>query len=122
LNKGYRTYPLIRRIWNLAAKEMSLVDELIIWGYSLPPTEFYSYWLMRQARESKLRKLIIINPDVINKYQRKYVINRRFVARFYDLFRRKISEKSLILYDSFMDYDANEDVLKKYELKEIVRL
>ena len=67
LNKTYRQYPIIRRIWNLAAKEISFANELIVWGYSLPPTDFYSLWLLRQARESPLQRITLINPSVTSK-------------------------------------------------------
>ena len=51
LNKGYRNYPLIRVLWNLATIELAHADELVVWGYSLPPTDFYAKWLLRQARQ-----------------------------------------------------------------------
>ena len=115
LNKGYRQYPLIRRIWNLAAKELSFAGELVIWGYSLPPTDFYALWLLRQARHSPLKKLTIINPSVVNKNKR---IVTMFVRRFYDIFRDKIPKNSVSIYESFGDYCDNNDVITKYNLGE----
>jgi hypothetical protein len=119
LNKGYRKYPLIRRIWNLAAKELSFAGELIIWGYSLPPTDFYALWLLRQARQSPLKKLTIINPSVsnliVNKNKR---VATKFVRRFYAIFRDKIPKNSVSIYESFGDYCENNDVITKYNLGE----
>jgi hypothetical protein len=107
LNKEYRHYPLIRRIWNLAAKELNSAEELIIWGYSLPPTDFYCHWLLRQARESPLRSLVIINPSVFHRYRGKKKQHTVFIRRFYDIFKDKISNNSLYLYESFADYFKN---------------
>ncbi len=116
LNKGYRKYPLIRRIWNLAAKELTSVNELIIWGYSLPPTDFYSFWLLRQARESSNLKLIIINPEVRTKLRGEYRMNVEFVKKFYNIFRGKSLKESISLYSFFGDYVANKDIFKEYNL------
>ncbi len=101
LNKGYRQYPLIRRIWNVAAKELSVADEIIIWGYSLPLTDFYALWLLRQARQSEIKKLVLINPSVLG---RKRGISKSFVNRFYDIYHDKLPKESICLYESFRDY------------------
>ncbi len=62
-NKKHRQYPLVRRIWTLAAKELLVATQLVIWGYSLPPADFYSDWLLRQARKaSQLKRIDIVNP------------------------------------------------------------
>jgi hypothetical protein len=116
LNKGYRRYPLIRRIWNLAAKELSSVNELIIWGYSLPPTDFYSFWLIRQSRQSSNLSVNIINPEVLTKLKGEYRMNVKFVRKFYNIFRGKISKESISLYYSFGDYIAGKDIFKGYNL------
>ncbi|MCK4815279.1 hypothetical protein KA005_05880 [bacterium] len=122
LNKGYRRYPLIRRIWNVAAKELSVSDEIVVWGYSLPNTDFYAHWLLSQARKSQLGKLTIINPSVVGWKKRaggrKKGIAWGFVRRFYNIFRDKIPKESVCLYESFGDYCGNKDVLKKYSLGE----
>ena len=118
LNKGYRQYPIIRKLWNLAAREMVTVDELIIWGYSLPPTDFYASWLLRQAREAPLSKLVLINPEVVSKKAGKVMLGVKFIRKFYDLFRRKLPKESITIYESFEDYTSNNNVLIKYNLKE----
>lgn len=118
VNKGYRQYPLIRRIWNVATKELSVANELIIWGYSLPDTDFYAKWLLSQARQSPLRKLVIINPNVIVKPNRLGVA---FVRRFYDLFRDKIPKDCVYFYETFQDYLNKNDILSKYDLGKLKR-
>jgi hypothetical protein len=122
LNKEYRQYPIIRKIWNLAAKEISLTNELIIWGYSLPPTDFYSLWLLRQARESPIQRLSVINPNVTSKgrlRRRHQVLGVSFVRRFYDIFRDKLDKKSINLYESFQDYSDGRDISQKYNITTI---
>ena len=113
LNKGYHRYPLIRRIWNLASREVSSAEELIIWGYSMPPTDYYSAWLLRQCRKNPPKKLIIINPSVKT---RKNTVATGFVRRFYELFRGKIEKGCVSLFESFSDYDDGVDILNKYNI------
>jgi len=117
LNKGYRSYPLIRRIWNLASQEIRSASEIIIWGYSLPPTDFYSAWLLRQGREASLEKLVIINPEVIYPNSKK--VNDKFVDKFRDLFSDKIPKGSPLLYENFSDYLDAMTVKMKYSIGEI---
>jgi len=117
LNKQYRKYPLIRRLWNTAAQEMHSVAELIIWGYSLPATDFYNEWLLREARKSKnIKKLILINPNNIRKGKQGNYISRTFVIRFYNLFRDIIPKELIELYEYFEDYLAKNDLFSKYNL------
>lgn len=111
LNKGYQRYPLIRRIWNLASREVSSAEELIIWGYSMPPTDYYSAWLLRQCRKNPPKKLIIINPSVKTK---RNTVATGFVRRFYELFRGKIEKESISLFETFSDYHKGLDILNKY--------
>jgi hypothetical protein len=113
LNKEYKQYPLLRRIWNLAAKEISLAEEIVIWGYSMPPTDFYSAWLLRQCQKKSLMKLTIINPAVKTKNN---TVASGFVRHFYELFRRKIEKDSLFLFENFSDFDNSQDILTKYNL------
>ena len=116
-NKQYRKYPLIRRIWNTAAQETHVANELIIWGYSLPATDFYSEWLLREARKSKyLKKLILINPSNVKKDKLRNYVSHASVARFYNLFRDIIPKESIELYEYFEDYVAKNDLFSKYRL------
>jgi len=121
INKAYRQHPLIRRIWNVAAKEMSVAEELVIWGYSLPTTDFYATWLFRQARQSLLKNITIINPSTFSK---KKVLNKAFIRRFYDIFRDIVPKESVHVYESFEDYCNDRDILSKHKIKarEIMRI
>ncbi len=116
LNKGYRQYPLIRRIWNVAAKELSATEEVIIWGYSLPPTDFYASWLLSQARQAPLKRLTIINPSVV-KGKKKIMLNHQFIDRFSEIFRNKLRSDSICLYENYSDYENRKQVYSKHSIK-----
>lgn len=106
-NKEYRKYPLIRKIWNLAAKEMTTANELTIWGYSLPPTDFYSSWLLQQARKAPLNKLVIINPAIVTTTGK---VRKTFVRRFKYIFLGKTKAIDIFLYKTFEDYAKAKDI------------
>ena len=116
LNKGYRQYPLIRRIWNLATQEINSCTDLIIWGYSLPPTDFYCSWLIRQARQAPIKNLILINPEVITKRASKIQFGRSFVGKFTSIFNG--IDINVSLFENFNDYLANLDIKEKYDVGE----
>lgn len=112
LNKQYRKYSLVRKIWNLAAKEIELADSIVIWGYSLPPTDFYSEWLLRNARKS-IKALTLINPSVV-KGKKEKKINKSFVNHFKNIFKNSLKKDSIRLYENFSDYLNNFNIYKKY--------
>ncbi len=114
LNKTYRQYSFIRRIWNLAAQEVRSATEIIVWGYSLPPTDFYSKWLLRQARTNLLKKMVIINPYLLlGKKDKK--IRKSFLKNFSEIFNG-IENLEITLYEFFDDYCKGLDIKKKYKL------
>lgn len=117
LNKQYNMYPFIRTIWNKAAKEIEQAERIIIWGYSLPPTDFYSNWLLRQARGS-IKELTIINPET--KYGEPKLINwnRKFIDKFIDLYKPKISFSSVNIYENFKDFYKKNKLKQKYNLSD----
>jgi hypothetical protein len=100
LNKAYRQYPLIRKIWNLAVKEISVADEVVVWGYSLPPTDFYAYWLLKHTWKN-CKKIVLINPKV--KRKTTNMENVTFLKPFRDVFSM-ISGNKIELYECFTNY------------------
>jgi len=66
INKQYKNYPFIEKIWTLASIQLESAEEIVIWGYRLPPTDFYSNWLLSKTSE-KIKKVSIINPECILK-------------------------------------------------------
>jgi len=119
LNKEYNKYPLIRKIWNLAAKRLAYSEELIIWGYSLPITDFYCHWLLRKARTLSLRRLVLINPDVLTKFdkRRKRSISKSFMEKYSNIFKGLLSGKDIELYEYFSDYVQKRNVFEKYNIE-----
>jgi len=68
LTKDYAD-PVIKYLWYEAARALNNVEEIIIIGYSLPPTDFASEALLLSGLRQK-RKLIpvtIVNPDLSMK-------------------------------------------------------
>jgi hypothetical protein len=122
LNKSYRNYPIIRKIWNIAAKEIASSSELIIWGYSLPPTDFYTSWLIRQARKGHIKQITLINPEVITKSKKQVRVRISFVRKYYDIFRDILPKGAVFLYETFSDYYNKNDIFKKYSLLESGRM
>lgn len=115
MSQALAKYPVVRRTWNMAAREISCAEELIIWGYSLAPGDFHSTWLLRQARMAPLKKLVLINPAVVSGKKEKR-IDKKFVDGFYNLFRGIIDKEEVYLFESYEDYVKDNTVVKKYDL------
>lgn len=117
LNKDFRHIPFMKKVWNFARNEISRADEIIIWGYSLPPTDFYSKWLFRQTKEN-LKAVSIINPACFKKVKRegkfKYQRNLQFFNPLLELFQHKIEKNKLNYFENFKDYYNNIDFVRKY--------
>ena len=75
LNKNYHSYPLIKAIWNSASIELEKADELVIWGYSFPPTDFYTQWLLRRV-DRHYTRISVITPIWYLGRQRKFGIEQ----------------------------------------------
>jgi hypothetical protein len=117
LNKPIRKFPFIRKLWNIAGDELEKADEIIIWGYSLPPTDFYSDWLLRRLRNNKgLKGVSIINPGVIGK--KKAIVNKRqlFIKRFKQMFPKGFPKEKIFLYEDYADYIQSITVEEKYDI------
>ena len=66
INKQYKNYPFIEKIWTLASIQLDSAEEILIWGYRLPPTDFYSNWLLSKTSNNVI-KVSIVNPACILK-------------------------------------------------------
>jgi hypothetical protein len=111
LNKQLHAYPAIRSIWNAAAREMGIANHLIIWGYSLPATDFYSKWLIRQARHPKLETVSVINPAILSRRKKAY---GEYARTVHSLFVGTVDRESLRFYEDFQDYVSGREVHQKY--------
>ena len=114
MNKRLRDVPLTRRLWTLAAAEMQHANEVAIWGYSLPPTDFFSDWLLRQARSSRCKRLVLINPEVCLD---GVSLNLPFIRRFVSALRAPGSPIALELYASFDAYEAGTSAANTKAMK-----
>ena len=101
INKQYKTYPFIEKLWTLASIQLEAAQEVVIWGYRLPPTDFYSNWLLSKT-SNKVKKVSIVNPDCILPSKRKDIrLNRKnFLKPFSDIY----GEKKIVLYKNYQDY------------------
>jgi len=101
INKQYKTYPFIEKLWTLARIQLDAVQEVVIWGYRLPPTDFYSNWLLSKASRN-VKKVSILNPDCIlpGKWKDNRLNIKNFLQPFYDIY----GEKEIVLYKNYQDY------------------
>ncbi|MCW7494777.1 hypothetical protein ND861_18995 [Leptospira sp. 2 VSF19] len=117
LNKNYDKYPSIKKIWNRSFLELNNASEVIIWGYGVPPTDFYSNWLLTRSipHETIIK---IINPECLrisnheNELQ-EYSINKTFVNKFKEIFSRQ----KITFYYNYKDFKNNFDINQKYNVK-----
>lgn len=114
LNKNYSSFPFVKKLWNIALEELQSADELVIWGYRLPPTDFYNRWLFRQ-KSDKLKKVIIINPKCFRKRKNKELRkNKIFLEPFLDIFEASKIVPEISYYENYSDYNNNIKYLDKY--------
>jgi hypothetical protein len=61
-NKQLSDHPSIRKSWTMASMAIQEASEMVIWGYSLPPSDFTAHWLFRHARGG-VQSAAIIDPN-----------------------------------------------------------
>jgi hypothetical protein len=113
LNKRLRDVPVLRRLWTLAAREVEAADEVLVWGYSLPRTDFFSEWLLRQGQTYRRRSLVLINPAVCQGTTCRSV-NGDYVGRFVDALRAEWYDLPVRLFESYADYEHGTSADLKY--------
>ena len=116
LNKNYDKYPSIRKIWNRSFLELKNASEVIIWGYGVPPTDFYSNWLLTRSI-SHLANIKIINPDCLRisnheNENQNISLNKIFINKFKEIFSRH----KITFYYNFDDFKNKLTVNNKYNL------
>lgn len=100
MNKSIRGLLPIRRIWNTAIKELYTANEIIIWGYSLPQTDFYSLWLLRQFNRKLLKRVLVIDPIAFEGNGKE----KLFKARISEPFSGCLGGSDIQYYRSFRNY------------------
>lgn len=69
------------RLWKLAADGLQRTQEIIMIGYSLPPTDLHATALFRTAvKRSKLQSLVVVNPDPVARRRIRDVLSRGLSA------------------------------------------
>jgi len=114
LNKRLLETPIVRRLWNVAARELAQAEVLVVWGYSLPPTDFFSAWLLRTISPQRLAQVILINPALIRGSRKSPKLSRMFLNRFDHLLRSGMANGSVHLHLTFADYVDSLDLRGRY--------
>ena len=79
LLKNYK-HPVIKAVWNEAARVLRHADEITVVGYSLPLTDFKAKWLFMEASANRavpLRNLTVVDlcaDGLKDKYQRVFCL------------------------------------------------
>ena len=115
LYKKYNEYLIIQTLWNMANDEVSNADEIIIWGYSLPPTDFHANWLLRQV-DYTVKALTIINPSTIRQSDTP-TYNYTYLKHILSPIEHKLDESEIFIYENIDDYFNRITVDMKYSLK-----
>ncbi len=64
LHKPITEQPAIRAAWGLAKKRLTQASTVLVIGYSAPPTDFYSRWLLRSSVGTRNNvRVVLVNPD-----------------------------------------------------------
>jgi len=64
LDKPIAEIPAIRAAWGLAQRRLSQASTVVLIGYSAPPTDFYSKWLLRSnVGTRKDVNVFVVDPD-----------------------------------------------------------
>lgn len=68
MKKSYDNFPKLKLIWHLAFKKLQEAERLIMIGMSLPDSDYYLRWLLKESmvrrkiQGNSLPKLTIVNP------------------------------------------------------------
>lgn len=78
-------YSLIRNVWSAAARHLSEAEDIVVIGYSLPPTDYFFHYLyaLGTASPTRLQRFLIVNPDP--------QIRNRFLAVLGPLARERLA-------------------------------
>ncbi len=113
LNKRVLDLGFVRRLWNVAAREVARAERLVFWGYSLPPTDFYCAWLFSKVRPARVQELIVINPAVVTG-AKKPTLSRTFLNRLVEATRIDTTKTKLSPFVSFDDWCQGIAVDRKH--------
>jgi len=122
LNKRYQDLPLMRSIWNTAEVELQEADEIVVWGYSLPPTDFRAARVLRYFpredetipfQQRKLQRYTLINPSVVSGKHPK-TLGKAYIRHMLDPVRQRVDKENVELYEDFKKFVAGATVQQQY--------
>lgn len=85
----------LANVWKRASKELAEAENIIIIGYSLPDTDLFFRYLFALGSQgrTRIRKIIVVNPDNQSEERFKELIGRGVQSRF--IFMKKTFRESL---------------------------
>jgi hypothetical protein len=64
MQKNLSIFPKLGLIWNLAMQKLKAADEIVLVGISLPESDYYLRWLLREAtRTGKGKTITLVTKD-----------------------------------------------------------
>lgn len=64
MQKDMQSFPKIGLLWHLAFRKLSDADKIVLVGTSLPESDYYLQWLLREtSRHGRPKKIFIINQN-----------------------------------------------------------
>jgi hypothetical protein len=70
--KNYDSMPFTQKLWHQAREALAKADQIVIIGYSFPPTDFRTKWMFRKAMlqsNKNQRKVILVNHATGSKLE-----------------------------------------------------
>ena len=61
--KGLHIHGTLNAVWSQAIQALSQADLVVVWGYSMPTTDYHSEISFSQAARSSKSRLVVVNPD-----------------------------------------------------------
>lgn len=91
-----RYHIAIGKVWEAAAKELSNAENIIICGYSFPPTdEFFKYlYALGSISNTRIKRFLVYNPDQKTEQRFKDLMGIETAAKFH--FEQMSFDKALI--------------------------
>ena len=94
IRKSYEKFPKLGFIWQLAFAELKLAQKLIMIGMSLPDSDYYLRWLIKESvrQREDLPELTIVNidRDIIQKTKKIIGVEK---ATWFDGFENFVEEE-----------------------------
>lgn len=98
-NKRLFTDVTIQRAWTIAADHLERASKLVVWGYSLPATDFAARWLLRHIGiEAPLEGVDVIDkcPDPVK-------------GRFMEVLATRVASENVRTFRSFSEWEKAHD-------------